>query len=593
MKKIININLAGRLIPIEDSAYEILNQYLNSLKKYFSKEEGGDEIVADIESRIAELFQDKLKKGAHCITDEDVNTVKTSMGTPEQFDESGSTSNAKEEATSGNTEEPYNPRPRKRLYRDPENKVVSGVCSGLGAYFNIDPVVFRIIFALLAIGGFGSGVLVYFILWVATPTADTAAEKLEMRGERVDLNSIKNTIQDEINQMKNQAKNVGNDIRNFSQGRGKQIGSEFERVFTGVASGVGSILVFVTKGFFYFFAAVVLFCLVIVAITMAVSSAALFPWKDLLLHGTIQNTLIWPAIGLLIGIPILSLIIFIVRKLTGINETSRYVGYTLSFLWFLGLAFAGIVAISMVKDWRRETTETTSVFIQQPSNGKLILKKAPGTLLTDWDNDWHINFFNNKMLVDDDTIVINRIRIRVEKSPDANFHADILKYSAGRNIQQARNFANDIEFSITQKDSIIYIPEGFTLPLHSTFRGQGVTLVIQVPNGKFLEADREVTHNYDFRRSGRGYNANWDDDSYYDGEPVKLKMTNDGVKNENEPVKQSDTTSHEKKDSTASEKGYRYKGPAATNVKKTVKITMSADRLITLISPTLYKIVNG
>ncbi len=85
MKKIININLSSRLIPIEDSAYELLRQYLDSLKRYFSQEEGAEEIVGDIESRIAEIFQDKIRKGAHCITDEDVQAIKTSMGTPEQF----------------------------------------------------------------------------------------------------------------------------------------------------------------------------------------------------------------------------------------------------------------------------------------------------------------------------------------------------------------------------------------------------------------------------------------------------------------------------------------------------------------------------
>ncbi|HEY1202642.1 MAG TPA: PspC domain-containing protein, partial [Niastella sp.] len=161
MKKIININLASRLISIEDSAYEILRQYLESLKRYFAREAGADEIVSDIEARIAELFQDKLKKGAHCITDEDVEAIKASMGTPEQFEETAGAENtqsgqAQQEAVTG--------RPRKRLYRDPDNKVLGGVCSGLGAYLNVDPVVFRIIFALLAIGGFGSGILVYFIL---------------------------------------------------------------------------------------------------------------------------------------------------------------------------------------------------------------------------------------------------------------------------------------------------------------------------------------------------------------------------------------------------------------------------------------------
>ena len=98
MKKIININLASRLIPIEDSAYEILRQYLDSLKKYFAREEGADEIVSDIEGRIAEIFQDKIKKGAHCITDDDVVAVKAVMGTPDQFEESDDTNTKQQSA---------------------------------------------------------------------------------------------------------------------------------------------------------------------------------------------------------------------------------------------------------------------------------------------------------------------------------------------------------------------------------------------------------------------------------------------------------------------------------------------------------------
>lgn len=594
MKKIININLAGRLIPIEDSAYEILSQYLGSLKKYFSKEEGGDEIVADIESRIAELFQDKLKKGAHCITDDDINAVKASMGTPEQFDDANSSSAFTEEKKAAN-EDAYAPRPRKRLYRDPENKVLSGVCAGLGAYFNIDPVIFRVIFALLAVGGFGTGVLVYFILWVATPVADTAAEKLEMRGERVDLNSIKNTIQDELNQMKGQVKNVGDDIRNFSQGRGKQIGNDLESFFVNLASGLGKVLVFVTKGFFYFFAVVMLICLIITAIAMAVTSAALLPMKDLLLQGTVQNTFIWPAIGLLIGIPIVALLIFVIRKLTGAKETSRYIGYTLSFLWIVGLMLAGIVAISIVKDYRRETTETTAIAIQQPSNGKLILKKAPNGLLNDMDDDWHINFFDNQALVDDDTIIINRVRIRVEKSIDSNYHVELKKYSAGRNIQQARKLANDIIFSVEQKDSILYLPEGYSLPRESNFRNQAVTLVIQVPAGKLIEADRQVTRHYSFKR----YNYNYEDDDWGDdydmGGDIKLRMTKDGFKEEEEEPKATKEPApvQPAPDSSSSEKVYRYKGPSAQKLDKSVKNRVGADRLISLLSPGLSNIING
>ena len=563
MKKIININLSGRLIPIEDSAYEILSQYLGSLKKYFSKEEGGDEIISDIESRIAEVFQDKLKKGAHCITDEDVIAVKASMGTPEQFDDAAG-ENTQQQQQEDPSDAGYIPRPRKRLYRDPENKVLSGVCSGLGAYFNIDPVIFRIIFALLAIGGFGTGILVYFILWIATPSADTAAEKLEMRGERVDLNSIRSTIQEELNHMKGQVKNVGDDIRNFSQGRGRQVGNDIESFFVNLASGLGKVLVFVTKGFFYFFAVVLLICLVVAGIAIAVSSAALFPIKDLLISTPAQGMMVWASIGLLIGIPIVALVIFIIRKLTGVRETNRYAGYTLTFLWLLGLVLAGIVTTSLVKDFRRPITETETVAIQQPTNSKLIVKKTWGIMSESEGDD--LSFFDDHLLIADDTVIINYIRVRVEKSLNDSFSVDVSRFSRGRTVQQARQLAHDIQFSLNQKDSILYLPEGFSLPPHSKYRGQRVTITIKVPVGKNIVIDEDVYRNYSFSRYD--YNDNdWDWDNHYDHDrpgPLNLKMTPDGVNdlNERKPAPEKERKDSSVRDSTFIE-GYRYKGPAA------------------------------
>ncbi|CAL1521075.1 PspC domain-containing protein [Chitinophaga sp. MM2321] len=550
MKKIININLSSRLIPIEDSAYEILRQYLDSLKKYFAKEEGGDEIVADIEGRIAEIFQDKLKKGAHCITDDDVLAVKASMGTPEQFDDAAPAENA--QAKQEETSEEYIRRPRKRLYRDPENKVLSGVCSGLGAYFNVDPVIFRIIFALLAIGGFGSGILVYFILWIATPSADTAAEKLEMRGERVDLNNIKTTIQEELSHMKGQMKNVGEDIRNFSVGRGRQVGGDLERFFVNLAEGLGKVLVYVTKGFFYFFAVVMLICLIVVGIGITISSAALFPLKSLMFSTPVQNYLFWPAIGLIIGIPVVALLIFIVRKLTGAKQGNRYAGYTLVFLWLLGLAFAAIIVTSVVKDFRRRSNTTNEVIaIKQPSQGKLILKRSPGIL----SDDFYFGWFDDHMMVADDTIIINFIRVKIEKSPTDSFGVEVARYSQGRTVQQANALAQDIQFQLNQQDSVLYLPEGFALPTHSKYRGQRVTLIIKVPVGKNIEVDKEVYRNYSFSRNDR-YDDEWDFDynDNYPG-PVNMKMTPDGA-DDIRPV----TPVKELPVNDSTEVKYRYRG---------------------------------
>ncbi|NML36150.1 PspC domain-containing protein [Chitinophaga sp. G-6-1-13] len=556
MKKIININLSSRLIPIEDTAYEALRQYLDSLKSYFSKEEGGDEIVADIESRIAELFQDKLKKGAHCITDEDVAAVKVSMGTPEQFDDAPAGSGAQ----SQDSNDQFTPRPRKRLYRDPENKVLSGVCGGLGAYFNIDPVIFRIIFVLLAIGGFGTGVLVYFILWVATPSADTAAEKLEMRGEKVDLNNIKATIQEELSHMKDQMKNVGKDFQNFSQGRGKQVGNDLERFFVNLAQGLGKVLVFVTKGFFYFLAVVILICLIVTGIAIAISSAALFPLKNLLLTAhSVQSYLFWPAVVLLLGIPVVALLTFIIRKLTGIKQGNRYAGYTLVFLWLLGLVFAGIVGSSLAKDFRRRSNLPAEVVaVQQPTHNKLILRVAPGIFNGD-DFSW----FDDNLIVADDTTMINLVKLRVEKSATDSFGVEVYRYSQGRTLAQANTLAGDIHFNVTQKDSVLYIPQGFSLPPHSTFRGQRLVMVLKVPVGKNLEINDDIYRHFSFDKYGRRHNDEDDwyigihsDDDEDNGNHTRLKMTPDGVTEENNSAKI-------ERDSV--ENTYHYKGNDTTH----------------------------
>src|SRR5258705_8228125 len=139
MKKIININFHSRVIPIEETAYDILRKYVESLKKHFAGEEGGDEIVNDIENRFAELFSDRLKKGATCITDADVEEIITSMGRPEDFDQdenSGTNGNSKT-SSSAFAEEASTEEPR-RLYRSENDKMLGGVCGGVAAYLRID-----------------------------------------------------------------------------------------------------------------------------------------------------------------------------------------------------------------------------------------------------------------------------------------------------------------------------------------------------------------------------------------------------------------------------------------------------------------------
>ena len=178
MKQVININFQGRVVPIEVTAFDLLKNYTESLNRHFANEEGKEEIINDIESRIGELFQEKITKGATCITDDDVHAIIKNMGRPEEFEamddtqtQSSFTSSAQDEQSTTSTSQTGN----KRLFRDENDKVLGGVCSGLANYFNIDVVIARIVFVVLLFSGIGF--LTYIIMWIAVPSSATTDRK--------------------------------------------------------------------------------------------------------------------------------------------------------------------------------------------------------------------------------------------------------------------------------------------------------------------------------------------------------------------------------------------------------------------------------
>lgn len=171
MKKNISINISGIIFHIEEDGYETLRKYLDSIKRYFATFEDSSEILADIESRIAEIFLAKLNEGKQVITSEDVSSLMATMGSVNDFKAAEEqefagdyTTSAKE--TSGKSES--NTAPRK-LLRDQKRKILGGVCSGFAHYFNIDPVWPRLLFALLVLGSYGGLLLIYILLWILLP----------------------------------------------------------------------------------------------------------------------------------------------------------------------------------------------------------------------------------------------------------------------------------------------------------------------------------------------------------------------------------------------------------------------------------------
>lgn len=655
MKKVININFQGRVIPIEESAYDMLKQYVESLRKFFANEEGRDEIINDIEGRIAELFGDILKKGATCITDDAVTGIINSMGRPEDFE--GEETNVKSQL--GGEEKTYTytntasteASPRGRLYRDDNEKIIGGVCGGLANYLRIDPTIVRLVFALITFMG-GSGILlyilfwiilpsrplegvsstkrlyrnpeekvvagvasgiasyfniavwvprlifafplvlgiitsifrgafwmdvdpfpgiifgsfggtlfvVYAVLWAVIPEAKSASEKLEMRGEKVDLHTIKNTIQEDLEGFKSRAEKWGGEFKDKAQQfgqefgqtvgqKGKQAGAEAGSAIRRGGRRLGGIIAILFKAFFLFIAGILAFALLVTLIAFMVAGVGVFPLKNFFLEGFTQNFLAWTTLLLFLGVPVVAFITWLIRRIMGVKSGNRYLGFTFAGLWVIGLICGGILTYSIVRNFDATAREKHEYTIVQPSTGKLTVK-VPDSKVKVYGRWFKMDGI---VSMNDDSLFLNNVRLRIVKSPDSAYHIYSYKYSSGRDEGAAVRNIHEISYSINQSDSTILLDRGFALKKGTKFRNQGVQLTIQVPVGKRILVDRTVSRNLNWFHVGNGYDWEWDEEWNSNNEDwnsnVEYVMTLGGL----ERIKSKEDLAREKERKTESD----------------------------------------
>ncbi len=647
MKKVININFQGRVIPIEETAYELLKQYTESLRTYFANEDGRNEIINDIESRIAELFSDRLKKGATCITDDDVNAIIANMGRPEDFeaadaDLGGQPNNAYASQSSQSTNnsgqgtvppqgakgfyrrgrfsrnaddkiiggvcsglanylgldpaimriifvllfgalfwvylllwvivpsESMTSNITKRLYRNPDDKVIAGVCGGLASYFDIQSWIPRLIFALpLVLGivggsfnalfwdwdwsfgprfissGLGSTLfIVYLVLWIAVPYASNAAQKLEMKGERIDLNSIRDTVKEDLQSFKSRAQNWGNEVKETAQqfgSQGQQYGSSLGRAAGNAGSGIGNVIGILFKAFFLFIAAIVALALFGALLGILFGGMTVFPLKDFVLEGFWQNALAWLSLVLFLGLPIVALITWLVRRIMGVRSQNRYLGYTFSSLWIIGLIATITLVSAFFRNFKNRAGVEEQVKITQPANNKLYVESVGERTryyndggFWGWDDD--APFYG----LSHDSLMLRTVRVNVVKSKDSLFHLYTVRFSRSNSNAKAKELAQQINFPIAQKDSVIELPRGFAITRSDKFRNQQVMVVVEVPIGKRIQLDHSLDDfswfNVNTNRR-RGFNVEWDDDwenAYRWSSNVEYVMTRDGLSRVND-----------------------------------------------------------
>jgi len=208
MKKTLTVNISGIVFHIDEDAYARLSDYLDRLERHFKNDPGKKDILSGIEERLADIFRGKKQDERQVVSLDDVREAIAQLGEPAEISGTDEGQDErKEEGSRRYDDQTYEQAPPKRLYRDPENKYIGGVCGGLGAYFNVDPVWMRIIFLLMLFSG-GFGLLLYVVLWIIIPKARTAADRLSMRGERINISNIEKTIREDIKDIKRNIENL-------------------------------------------------------------------------------------------------------------------------------------------------------------------------------------------------------------------------------------------------------------------------------------------------------------------------------------------------------------------------------------------------
>jgi len=229
MNKTLTINLANSIFNIDENAYNALQRYLEAVKKYLTGTKGNEEILADVEARIAELFTEKMTADKQVIVLSDVEAIIQVMGQPEDY-------SIDEDIFDEDYKQPKTKTQVKKLYRDPESKLLGGVCSGIGHYLSIDPIWVRLLFIIFLFGG-GFSVITYIILWIIVPEANTTAQKLDMQGEAANLSNIEKKIKEGFENVTEKVKNADydgfkNDVNKSSNSIIKGIGDFISLIFS-------------------------------------------------------------------------------------------------------------------------------------------------------------------------------------------------------------------------------------------------------------------------------------------------------------------------------------------------------------------------
>jgi phage shock protein PspC (stress-responsive transcriptional regulator) len=499
MKKTEQIHMGGFIFHIDEDASQMLNAYLAKLKNHFANESEASEIINDIEMRIAELLQLKLNDQKQVINSDDVQELIEIMGKPEDFIE--------EPENNVHTQAPRQ-RNRRRLYRDLDNNLAGGVCAGLGVYFNLDPVIWRIIFIVLTFPLAGFPILAYFILWIITPAALSTAQKMEMRGGDFTISDIESNVKREFEQIKGNF-NTYKDSEQYKQARTN---------LNSVGRTIGEIV-----GFFGRILLILVgLVLILTGLGMITSMFGLFVFSDSFLfwlnpghhHAIIPDfmlslispkNLVLASIALIIFVaaPVIAIIYWGLKLILRFKANDKIISLVGAVAWILSIVVLIAVTFLEVKEYSFTAKKEDSVSMNLPKNQTLHLKakQSPDDYIQAYFFDEGMDVYTLPEYKDRYYFEPN---LRIKKSTGENIYVEFEKIARGSTNQLAKDHSNTIVYEWNLQDSVLYIDPFFYQEQNGKWSFPELKMVLYLPEGQKICIDDQLYHTLNYIQAADG-----------------------------------------------------------------------------------------
>ncbi|HRP52016.1 MAG TPA: PspC domain-containing protein [Fluviicola sp.] len=475
MKKTLSIHLGRQLFIIEEDAYTLLQEYLKKLEHSFHNEPSSTEILEDIEMRFAELLISYLENTRKVVTINDIELGIQSLGEPEVISEQTEKSNNENNHSENSTSDSDN-QSEKRLYRDHENRMLGGVCAGIAAYFKIDPTLIRILFVIFLFVGFGF--ILYIFLWIIVPNARTTAEKLQMRGKPITIETLREEFEQSADRLKKGAKNVSDKFAHSGDHIAKRVYNLFQLIIRGIA------LFFISISLFWigFFTFVVLGIINFIPTTGDTNYASLEQFLHLIIPTAHAHFYVWLGI-IAVGytFPLIIITLSLKAFVTLKRPYLRYLLFSWTAMLFLGILIGIVGTIQATRDYEVSSEIEKSTISINASQLTLLEKE---------------HFIENHKVTSDDGIDFIHIKnniikekgvqLIIKESPDSLYHV-IQKFSAhGIDQTLAQKRSMRIKHELIVKNDTLKVDPYYYFPLSDGLRNQEIEVIIEIPKGKTL-----------------------------------------------------------------------------------------------------------